>query len=129
MLAHDLLGVLGARALGAQEGHLALERAGVERAADELEELVLLEGLCQVVKGPELHRGHRGAHRLHRGDQDHLHAVVDRLHPLEDLDAVHVGQADVEQDEVHLGGAQGVERLRAVGDVEHVVVVLKDQPE
>src|SRR2546430_7634583 len=61
VLAHDLLGLLGARQLGAQEGHLALERALLERATDELEELILLERLREIVERPELHRGHRGA--------------------------------------------------------------------
>src|SRR2546430_16198724 len=68
-LAHHLIGLLGAGELRAQEGHLALERALLERAANELEELVLLEGLRQVIERPELHRGHGGAHRLHRSEE------------------------------------------------------------
>src|SRR5207247_8611067 len=52
VLAHDLLGLLGPGELRAQEGHLALERALLESAANELEELVLLEGLRQVIERP-----------------------------------------------------------------------------
>src|SRR5947207_3429363 len=79
------------------------------KAPDERVQMVLLEGLGEVVEGAELHGGHGRAHGLHGGDEDHLHRLVDGLDALEDLDAVHAGQADVEQHQVDLRGAQHVE--------------------
>ena len=38
-------------------------------------------------------------------------------------------QPDVEQHEIDLGGAHDVERARSVGDVDHLVGVLEDEPE
>ena len=124
----DLVEVVRARQLGAQECDLALERPALEGASRKRQELVLLEGLGQIVEGAELHGGHCGAHGLHGGDEDHLDALVERLDALEHLDTVHPGQSDVEQDEVDRGGPDDVERAGAVGHVDDFVVVLEDQP-
>ena len=127
MLADDLVEVVRSRQLGAEERDLSLERPPLERPARERQELVLLEGLGQVVESAELHGGHGGPDRLHRRDQDHLDAFVNGLHPLEDLDPVHSGEPDVEQHEVHRRGPDEFERAGTVGDVDDVVVVLEDQ--
>ena len=111
------LGVLARRARRSR-GAARARRAGIRprarasacRApADQREQLVLVERLGDVVEGAQLHRLDRGADGLHRGHQDDLQPLVDRLDPLEDLDAVHPGQADVEQDQVHVGTAHDVE--------------------
>jgi len=118
-----------ARELATQEGHLALQRALLHRAAHEREQLLVLERLGQVIEGAELHGGDGGAHGLHRGDEDHLDAVVEGLDALEHLDAVHLGQSDVEQHDVDVVGAHDVQRARAVGHVEHVVILVENQAE
>src|SRR5213594_370725 len=125
----DLVEDVRARQLGAQECDLALERPALEGAARQRQDLVLLEGLGQIVEGAELHGGHRGANGLHGGNEDHLDAFVEGLDALEHLDAVHPGQADVEEDEVDGGGAHDVERAGAVWHVDDVVVILENQPE
>jgi hypothetical protein len=129
MSADDLAEVVAALELRAQVDDLALERAPLERPAHEREQLVLLEGLGEVIEGAQLHGGHRRADRLHRGDQDDLDVLVDGLDALQHLDAVHAGQPDVEEDQVHLGGAEHVEGGGAVGDVHDLVVVVQDEPE
>ena len=106
------------RARASSERRSATSRSSVralERPARERQELVLLEGLGQVVERAELHGGHGGPDRLHRRDQDHLDALVDGLDPLEDLDPVHAGQPDVEQHEVHRRGPDDFERAGTVG--------------
>src|SRR5262245_17381743 len=91
MPADDLVEIVGACQLGAQERDLTFEGAALEGAARERQELVLLERLGQVVEGAELHGGDRRAYGLHGGHEDHFDALVDGLDALEHLDAVHAG--------------------------------------
>ena len=127
--AHQLVGVLLARQLGPEVDDLAAECPLLQRPADERQDLVFLEGLGDVVERPELHRRHRRAHRLDRGDEDDLHVLVEGLQLSEHVDAVRVGQPDVEEDDVHLGRAERLQRPGAVGGLEHLVVVVQDQAE
>jgi hypothetical protein len=129
VLADDLVEIMPPGQLGAEERNLALERPSFERPAREGQELVLLEGLGQVIEGAELHGRHGSPHRLHGRDEDYLDPFVERLDALEHFDPVHPGHPDVEQYEVHLGSTDDIERARAVRNVDHVVVVLEDQPE
>ena len=129
VLADQLVEVVLPRQLRAEERHFALQRALLERAPHQREQIVLVEGLGQVVEGAQLHRVDGGADGLDRGDQDHLDAVVHGFDALEHFDAVHLGKADVEKHEVHRAGAEPVERLLAVGGLEQVVLVLQDEPE
>ena len=50
------------------------------------------------------------------------------LHPLQELEAVHLGHHDVEQQQVELLGAQMVEEMLAPRDGEHLVAVLLEDP-
>ena len=129
MATDDLVEIVRARQLGAEERDLALERPTLEGASGQRQELVILERFGQIVEGAELHGGDRGAHGLHGCDENHLDALVEGLDALEHLDAVHPGQSDVEEHEVDRGGAHDLERARAIGRVDEVVVVLEDQPE
>ena len=129
MAPDDLVEIVGAGQLGAKERDFALERAPLEGATRQGQELVLLEGLGQIVEGAELHGGHRGPHRFHGRDENHFDALVESLDALEDLDPVHPGQADVEEYQIDCRGADDVEGARTVGHVDDVIVVFEDQPE
>ena len=54
---------------------------------------------------------------------------AEALDALEDLDAVHLGKPDVQQDQVDRRRANGLQRARTVGDVEDLVGVLEHQAE
>ena len=116
VLADQLVEVALPRQLRPEVDHLAVEGAPLERAADQGQDLVLVERLGHVVERAELHGGHRGADGLDGGHQDHLDVLVDRLDPLQDLDAVHARQPHVQEDEVHRaspGRARGPARPSA----------------
>ena len=129
MAAHDLAELGTPRQLRPEEDHLALEGALLQCPAHDGEDLVILEGLGQIVERAELHRRHRRAHGLHGGDEDHLHLLVDGLDPLEDLDAVHSREADVEEDEVDFARSDDLDGLAPVDRFEQLVVVLQDEAE
>ena len=76
VLADDLVEIMPPGQLGAEERDLALERPPFERPTREGQELVLLEGLGQVIEGAELHGRHGRSHRLHGRDEDHLDPFV-----------------------------------------------------
>ena len=128
-LPHEGVHVLAPRELGPEHHHLALERALLEGAPDQQEHLLRVEGLGEVVEGSELHGDHGGLDRLHRRHQDHVEPVIERPDPLEHLESVDSRQSDVQEDEIDRAGPEHLERLRAVGDLQHVVLVLEDQTE
>ena len=66
----------------------------------------------------------------HRGDHEHrqvLEAGIG-LDPLEQLETVHLGHHDVEQQQIERLGGQVLEQMLAAGDGEHVVAVLLEDP-
>src|SRR5262249_21219942 len=127
--ADQLLEVELAGQLGPAVDRLAAQGALVDGAADEGEDLLLLEGLGDVVEGAQLHRRHRGADRLDGGDQDDLHVVVEGLDLLQDGDAVDVGQPDVQEHQVDLRRPEGLEGVGCVRGLQDVVLVFQDQAE
>ncbi len=76
---------------------LAPEPPVLEGPADGHEEVVVLEGLLDVVEGPLLH-GRDGRFDRGVGGDDDDHGIgIDPLQPVEDLDAVHAGHEQVEE--------------------------------
>src|SRR6185503_4544457 len=126
-LPDHLVEILAPGQLGPQEDDLALERALLEGAANDGQDLLLVERLGEVIERAQLHGRHRGADSLDRGDQDHVELVVEGLDALQDLQPVHAGETDVQKHQIHLVGAHDVEGLGAVRDVENLVLVLQDQ--
>jgi hypothetical protein len=129
VLSHELVEVALALELRSEVDDLAIEGAPLEGAPDQGQDLVLVERLGQVVERPELHGGHRRADGLNGGHQDHFHVLVDRLDPLQDLDAVHAGEADIQEDQVHRRALDALDRLRSVLRLDELVLLLQDQPE
>ena len=69
-------------------------------------ELVHVEGLQQVVVGPQLQGGHRRLRGAEGGHDDDHGLRRRRLDVAQDLDAVSVGELDVRDDEVHRAPGQ-----------------------
>ena len=87
--------------LGLEAEVLLLKAHVLERLADDDLELVHVEGLGEIVVGPELHGPHRRFRGAVGGHHDHRRLRRGRLDVAQDLDAVAVGQADVGDDHVH----------------------------
>ena len=94
-----------------RDAELGLEPAGSPPARSWLSraprttmlQLLDVEGLGEVVVGPELHGGHRRLRGAVGGHDDDHGLRRGRLHVAQDLDAVPVGQTDVGDD--HVGGS------------------------
>ena len=104
--AHDAVQAVRVSELGLEEEVLLLELLALEGVAHDDLQLVHVEGLDQVVVGPELQGGHRGLRGAEGGHDDDDRLGGGRLDVAQDLDAVAVGQLDVGDDHVH----------RALGD-------------
>ena len=107
--------------LGVEPQGPALDLAlGVARGAAHLraharQQLLHVEGLGEIVVGAGVHAGDLVAPAIARGEDDDRHLAVGAAPLLEDGDAVHLRQADVEDDDVvGLGVAEEV-ALLAVG--------------
>src|SRR5262245_55572480 len=126
VLPHDLVEALLPRQLGPKEDDLTLQCALFERTTDGGQNALLLERLRDVVERSELHRGHRAADLHDGGDEDDFDLLIERLHALEHGDAVHARHSNVQKNEIDLIGADDLERLDAVGDVEHLELVFEN---
>src|SRR6476619_3539128 len=120
--AHDLVRVGVQRQVGDDERRAAARRAAAQERAQPREQLLALEGLDEVVVGAGVEaldpRLDRVARREHE-DRD----VVGGAQAPGDLDAVELGQPEVEDDEVRMVGGGLVERRLAVpGDADVVAV-------
>ena len=102
-LAHDLGEARLVPERGAQLAVLVLQAALVEPVAQDVEDLLVLEGLGDVVEGALLHRRDGGLHRGVGRDHQHDQVRVDLLQLLEDLEAAHL-----RQHHVHDGGVEAV---------------------
>ena len=129
VLAHDPVEVTRPGKLGPKKHDLPFQRAPVERSTDHVQDFVLVERLGQVLEGAELHGGDRRTYGGDRGHEDDVELLIERLHPFQDFDAIHPGQADVEEDQIHVGGAHDVEGLETIGDIKDLVLVLQDHAE
>ncbi len=67
----------------------------LERSRDELAQVVEIERLRDEIEGPELQRPDGGLDAAVRRDDGHGRAGRLALHPLDELEAVAVGQAHV----------------------------------
>jgi hypothetical protein len=116
----------GARQRRAQIEHLTLERALLEGALGQHQDVVHVERLGQVVVGAPLERLDGGPELAHRGGDDHDGRRVGRLDARQHVDAGLAGHALVEHDQIDLARFQDVEGLRAVGGFEHVAGLFED---
>ncbi len=113
---------------GAQIQYLALERALVERALSQHQDVVDVEGLGQIVVGAALERFDGGSELADRGGDDHDRRRVGRLDARQHVDAELAGHPLIEHHEVDLVGLQELERLGAVGRLEDVARLFEDRP-
>jgi len=95
----------------------------LDHAFDEGKDLVGVERLGDVVGGSQLDRFDGGFQRLHRRDDHHLCLLVEILDPAEHLHPVHPRHADVQEDEIHLAGAENAQRVGALGGEEDVIII------
>ena len=145
----DLLAVAGdARRLGVEPQRPALDLAlGVAGGAPHLrahagEQLLHMEGLGEIVVGARIHAGDLVAPAVAGREDDHRHLAVGAAPLLEDGDAVHFRQADIEDDEVvRLGLAEeeaflavhrGIDRIAGIAQRRHqlpvqILVILDHQ--
>ena len=70
--------------------------------------------------GAELHRLHGGLDGRKRGDHDDLRLGRGLLYALEHREAVAVGQLEIEEHEIDLGGREPLERLGGEAGLEDV---------
>ena len=97
-LADELVGVVLAFLALGQARDLAPRLHLVERATHGNPQLFeVLEGLFEVVRGPRLDRGHRALDVTEGRDHDDGAVGVLGLQLADDLDPVHVGQAQVDE--------------------------------
>ena len=97
-----------------------LREAGARRG----HHLLVGERLLEVVEGAHLDRPHGGRRRAVAGDHDDRGARIDLAQGLQRLEAVAVGQPDVEEDDLGPAGGVELERLLAARggrDLEAVV--------
>ena len=97
---------------------LAAQPRRLERPLDRRRDFVEIERLVGEVIGAELHRLDGGLDAGVRGQQNHQDVLIELLDLAQDRDAVGVGQAVVEQDEIDAFGElapapRGRCRLRA----------------
>ena len=89
--------------------------------ADAGQQLLHVERLGDVVVGAGVHAGHLVAPAVARGEDDDRHVALGATPLLEHADAVHLGQAGVEDDEVvGLGLAQEEAVLAVEGGVDGI---------
>ena len=95
---------------------LGLAEAPSRDRADAREQLGEREGLGQVVVGAEFEPAHAVAHRAARREEEdgRLHARL--AQPAQHLEALHVGQHHVEQDQVVAAVGGALDAARAIGD-------------
>ena len=92
---------------------LVLEALALEGLLEHEQEIVVLEGLLDVVEGADLHGRDGRLDRAVGGDDDDGRQRVDPLDPPQDLDPVHPRHEEVEQDDVEGLGRELLERLLA----------------
>ena len=127
----DRLAVEGdARGLGVEAQRAALDVAlgvaggAAHLGADAGQQLLHVEGLGDVVVGAGVHAGDLVAPAVARGEDDDRHVALGAAPLLEHADAVHLGQADVEDDDVvGLGLAEEVAFLAVEGGIDGVAGV------
>ena len=104
-------------------GELALgvaDRAAQQRA-DARQHFLEMEGLGDIVVGAGVEALHLVAPAVARGQHQHRHGAAGAAPRLDHRDAVHLGQADVEDDRVvGLGLAEVMALLAVEGAVDHV---------
>ena len=101
-----------------------------EDRANPGDELPRAEGLGHVVVGAQLETDDPVDLVVAGGDEQDGGPVVVRPHPAAHLDAVHAGQADVEDDRDGVEPADGVERRRTVGlDLHPEAVLAQVEPD
>ena len=107
-------------------GELALGVAGraAQQRAHARQHLLEVEGLGHIIVGAGIEALHLVAPAVARGQHQHRHGAAGAPPGLEHRDAVHLGQADVEDDGVvGLGLAEIVALLAVEGAVDHVAGV------
>ena len=100
-----------------------------ERAIGGLLELPRRERLDEVVHRPETHRPLHGVERRVRRDHDDLDVGIDRLHPLEELDAVDPRHLDVHEDDVRPETREDRQDLVAARGRVDLMARLQDHPD
>ena len=99
------------------------DRAAQQRA-DARQHLLEVERLGHIVVGAGVEALHLVAPAVARGEHQHRHGAAGAAPGLEHRDAVHLGQADVEDDRViGLGLAEVVAFLAVEGAVDHIAGV------
>ena len=105
---------------------LAAQRRVVEAVLDGLQEPLAADRLVEKVVDAEAHRLDRLRHRRLTGDDDDRRAV--RAEAVQQIDAAHAREADVDQEQVDLGiaPAQPPLRLLAAGEANDAVARLPE---
>ena len=89
--------------------------------ADARQQLLHVEGLGEVVVGAGVHAGHLVAPAVAGGEDDDRHVAVGAPPLLQHADAVHLRQADIEDDDVvRLGLAEEIAFLAVGGEVDGI---------
>ena len=104
-----------------QQSDLGLQPGVFQVLLDEHRQVAEVERLDHEVGRPLLHRAHGERDVRVRGHHDDRRGPPFHLHPVEQLDAVHVAQVDVQDDDLRLDVRQVLEELLPfVAEVDHI---------
>ena len=124
-LADDPVEAVRLRLAGAQRPHLAPQLRRLERLGDEERDFVHVERLVRVVVGAVLHRFDGVVDARIRGQQNDQRVGVVFLDLLQHGQAVGIGQAEVEEDEID-ALLVSLDRLGGGFRLEHAVTFLAE---
>jgi hypothetical protein len=109
--------------VGHPERRHSARRPPPQQRAHAREQLLALERLDQVVVGADVESFHARVQRVARGQHEDRRVVLVAAQLARDLDAVHPGETQVQNDQVGEEGLGVIQGLRAVVGELHVVAL------
>ena len=109
---------------GAQLCDLFPQLAGLEGLLDNNRQLVKVERLVDIVICTKAHSFHGSLENTEGRDHDHDNFAVDLLDFLQDLETIHAGQLDIEQNQLRGIILHLLDSLLATGCSNHIVTLL-----
>jgi hypothetical protein len=103
------------------------QAALLQRVLHRLEQLLAAVRLAQVIVGAALERADGGLDADVAAHHDHVAVDLARVDVIHDLVAAHVGQAQVEQDQIEFQFGQLGQRFAAAGGGDQMVVAVAQQ--
>jgi hypothetical protein len=113
--ADDVVDAPLSRGFGDQIVELGIHLLHSHRLANGQDQLVVVDGLADVLEGAELHRLHGRAHVVEGSDHHDVGFGIDGSDLLQDAEPVEAGEVDVQDDEIGLELLEPLHTLAAIG--------------